>query len=127
MPSDCEWKALLLEAACVCAACTDQRAAPQQIPQCGSYPLWNQVAGKDGAIDGIATSAPKSRMTAAVMPTAFDVFQRLLITNFNFLLCFWHISLSSFGIVVWCCVSGYRTDCQRNRAAGWNYSAVLFR
>jgi hypothetical protein len=31
---------------------------------------------------------------------AFDIFHRLLIANFNFLLCFWHINLSSVGVVV---------------------------
>jgi hypothetical protein len=45
--------------------------------------------------------------TVAVAAT-FGVLQWLLITNFNFLLFFWHIRLSSFGVVV-CCVSGYRT------------------
>jgi hypothetical protein len=69
------------------------------VPRCGSYSLWNEVAGRDGAIDGIFTSATRCRETAAVMAAAFDVFQRLLITNFNSFLRFWHTSLSFLG----CC------------------------
>jgi hypothetical protein len=58
------------------------------VPRCGSYSLWNRVAGKNGGIAEISTCpAPAVVMTAA----AFDVFQWLLITNFDFLLCFWHI------------------------------------
>jgi hypothetical protein len=72
-----------------------------------SYSLWNDVPGKDGALDDISTCpAPAVVMTAAT----FDVFQRLLITNLNFLLFFWHIGLSSFLGCCLCCVIGYCAD-----------------